>query len=146
MTKRFRTALFSLVLLALTGALAACHRTPDEERIRQAIAAGSQAAEQGDASALADMLSDAFDGNSGQTDKRELTGLLRAAKFRGETIHALVGPIDVEQRGERYVARFSVTLTSGGKLLPAQMGVYQVESGWRREGKAWVCFTATWSQ
>jgi hypothetical protein len=146
MIKRFRTALFSLVLLALTGALVGCHRTPDEERIRQAIAAGSLAAEQADASALAEVLSDDFDGNNGQTDKRELTGLLRASKFRGETIHALIGPIDVEQRGDRYVARFSVTLTSGGKLLPAQMGVYQVESGWRREGKAWVCFTATWSQ
>ena len=146
MTKRFRTALFSLVLLALAGALMACHRTPDEERIRQAITTASKAAEQADASALADVLSDDFDGNGGQTDKRELTNLLRAAKFRGETIHALIGPIDVEQRGDRYVAKFSVTLTSGGKLLPAQMGVYQVESGWRREGKAWVCFTATWSQ
>ena len=142
MRKCFRTVLFSLALLALAG----CHRTPDEERIRRAIAAGSQAAEQADASALADVLNDDFDGNGGQTDKRELTGLLRAAKFRGETIHALIGPIDVEQRGDRYVAKFSVTLTSGGKLLPAQMGVYQVESGWRREGKAWVCFTATWSQ
>ncbi|BDU21321.1 hypothetical protein [Dyella sp. GSA-30] len=146
MTKRFRIALFSLVLLALAGALAGCHRTPDEERIRQAIAAAGKAAEQADASALADVLSDDFDGNGGQTDKRELSGLLRAAKFRGETIHALIGPIDVEQRGERYVAKFSVTLTSGGKLLPAQMGVYQVESGWRREGKMWACFTATWSQ
>jgi len=142
MPKRFRTVLFSLALLALAG----CHRTPDEERIRQAIATASQAAEQADAGALAGVLSDDFDGNGGQTDKRELTGLLRAAKFRGETIHALIGPIDVEQRGDRYVAKFSVTLTSGGKLLPAQMGVYQVESGWRREGKAWVCFTATWSK
>ena len=142
MPKRFRTVLFSLALLALAG----CHRTPDEERIRQAIATASQAAEQADAGALAGVLSDDFDGNGGQTDKRELTGLLRAAKFRGETIHALIGPIDVEQRGDRYIAKFSVTLTSGGKLLPAQMGVYQVESGWRREGKAWVCFTATWSQ
>src|ERR1700744_6319645 len=130
MPKRFRTVLFSLALLALAG----CHRTPDEERIRQAIATASQAAEQADAGALAGGLSDDFDGKGGQTDKRELTGLLRAAKFRGETIHALIGPIDVEQRGDRYVAKFSVTLTSGGKLLPAQMGVYQVESGWRREG------------
>ena len=142
MSKRFRTALFLLVLLAL----AACHRTPDDERIRQAIATASQATEQADASALADVLSDDFDGNHGQADKRALTGLLHAAKFRGETLHTLVGPIDVEQRGDRYVARFSVTLTSGGKLLPAQLGVYQVESGWRREGKALVCFTATWSQ
>jgi hypothetical protein len=142
MTKRFRTALFLLLL----PILAACHRTPDEERIRQAIAAASHAAEQADAPTLADVLSDDFDGNGGQTDKRELTGLLRAARFRGETIHALVGPVEVEQRGDRYVARFSVTLTSGGKLLPAQMGSYRVESGWRHEGKALICFTATWSQ
>ena len=142
MTKRFRTALFLLML----PVLAACHHTPDEDRIRQAIATASQAAGEADASALADVLGDDFDGNSGQTDKRQLTGLLRAAKFRGETIHALVGPVEVEQRGDRYVARFSVTLTSGGKLLPAQMGSYRVESGWRHEGKALICFTATWSQ
>ena len=61
-------------------------------------------------------------------------GMLRAAAFRGETIHALTGPLTVEPRGDRYVARFTVTLTSGGKLLPAQIGIYEVETAWRKDG------------
>jgi len=125
--------------------LAACHRTPDESRVRQSVEAAEQAAEQADASALDALLSDDFSGNNGEMERRQIVGLLRAARFRGETIHALTGPIEVEARGERYVARFTVTLTSGGKLLPAQIGVYRVETAWRKEGREWRCYSATWT-
>jgi hypothetical protein len=110
--------------------LVACHRTPDEKA---------------DASALDALLSDDFSGNNGEMEHRQIVGLLRAARFRGETIHALTGPIEVEARGGRYVARFTVTLTSGGKLLPAQIGVYRVETAWRKEGREWKCYSATWT-
>ncbi|GAB2791656.1 hypothetical protein [Dyella kyungheensis] len=125
--------------------LVACHRTPDESRVRQGVEAAEQAAEQADASALDALLSDDFSGNNGEMERRQIVGLLRAARFRGETIHALTGPIEVEARGERYVARFTVTLTSGGKLLPAQIGVYRVETAWRKEGREWRCYSATWT-
>jgi hypothetical protein len=125
--------------------LVACHRTPDESRVRQGVEAAEQAAEQADASALDALLSDDFSGNNGEMERRQIVGLLRAARFRGETIHALTGPIEVEARGERYVARFTVTLTSGGKLLPAQIGVYQVETAWRKEGREWKCYSAKWT-
>jgi hypothetical protein len=131
------------VLLAI--GLAACHRTPDESRVRQGVEAAERAAEQADASSLDALLSEDFSGNNGEMERRQIVGLLRAAKFRGETIHALTGPIEVEARGERYVARFTVTLTSGGKLLPAQIGVYQVETAWRKEGREWRCYSATWT-
>ena len=125
--------------------LAACHRTPDESRVRQGVETAERAAEQADASSLDALLSDDFTGNNGEMERRQILGLLRAARFRGETIHALTGPIEVEARGERYVARFTVTLTSGGKLLPAQIGVYQVETAWRKEGREWKCYSATWT-
>jgi len=125
--------------------LAACHRTPDESRVRQGVETAERAAEQADASSLDALLSEDFSGNDGEMERRQIVGLLRAAKFRGETIHALTGPIEVEARGERYVARFTVTLTSGGKLLPAQIGVYQVETAWRKEGREWLCYSATWT-
>lgn len=141
MDKWFRIGLLGLALLA---GLAGCHRTPDEERIRQAIAAASQAVEHADASALGGLLSDDFDGNGGEADKRRLVGVLHVARLRGETLHALVGPIQVEARGDRYIARFSVTLTRGDKLLPAQVDIYDVESAWRRDGATWICFSATW--
>jgi hypothetical protein len=143
MDKWFRIGLLGLALASLAG-LAGCHRTPDEERIRQAIAAASQAVEHADASALGGLLSDDFDGNGREADKRQLVGVLRIARLRGETLHALVGPIQVEARGDRYIARFSVTLTRGDKLLPAQVDIYDVESAWRRDGATWICFSATW--
>jgi hypothetical protein len=124
--------------------LAACHRTPDESLVRQGIETAQHAAEQVDASAMGDLLTEDFTGNNGEMERRQLLGMLRAAAFRGETIRALTGPLTVEPRGDRYVARFTVTLTSGGKLLPAQIGVYEVETAWRREGREWRCYSATW--
>jgi hypothetical protein len=56
-----------------------------------------------------------------------------------------MGPVSIEHRGERMVASFTVTLTSsGGRLLPDQLGVYQIESAWRKEDGTWRCYTASW--
>jgi ketosteroid isomerase-like protein len=138
----YRFLLMALLMPAFTG----CHRTPDEVQIRQAIEKAAQATEQIDASAVLDPLTDDFDGNRGTMARQDIGNLLRAAKFRGETLHALVGPVDVQSRGERYVASFTVTLSSGGKLFPSQLGAYQVETAWRREGRHWRCYSATWTQ
>ncbi|RUL68775.1 hypothetical protein [Dyella choica] len=136
---------FSYIAL-LTLAVAGCHRAPDEVLIRQAIDKAAQAAEQVDATAVIKPLTDDFDGNGGSMTSQDIANLLRAARFRGETLHAVLGPVDVQPRGERFVASFSVTLTSGGKLFPSQLGVYQVETAWRREGRDWRCYSATWTQ
>lgn len=141
MRKMWSKLLFCAVVLCGLGG---CRQAPDEVFIRQGIEAAANAAEHAHASALADVLSEDFDGNAGALARSDLLQLLRAAAFRGETIHVLSGPVEMEQRGERYVARFTVTLTSGGKLLPAQMGVYQVETAWRREGHQWLCYSASW--
>ena len=133
-----------LLCAVLALGLVACHRTPDESRVRHGVEAAQHAAEQVDASALGDVITDDFTGNNGELERRQLLGMLRAAAFRGETIHALTGPVTVEQRGDRYVARFTVTLTSGGKLLPAQIGMYDVETAWRKDGRQWRCYSATW--
>jgi hypothetical protein len=134
------------LLAALALGVAGCHRAPDEVLIRQAIDAAAQATEQVDASALAGHLTDDFDGNSGSMNRQDIGNVLRVARLRGETLHAVLGPIDVQPRGDRYVADFTVTLTSGGKLFPAQLGVYKVESAWRREGHDWRCYESSWTQ
>ena len=47
----------------------------------------------------------------------------------------VLGPIDVQARGERMLADFTVTLSGGGRSrwLPQHLGVYQVHSAWKRE-------------
>jgi hypothetical protein len=141
-----RTPWFGYLIVALMLVLAGCHRTPDEVLIRRSIDAVVQATEQVNASALLDQLTDDFDGNSGTMRRQDIGNLLRLASFRGETLHAVLGPVDIESRGERYVADFTVTLTSGGKVFPTQLGVYKVETAWRREGRDWRCYEATWTQ
>jgi len=140
------TTRIAVLLLGVVIGLLVYHRTPDEKLIRQSIDAAIQATEQADASALSALLTDDFDGNSGAMTQQDVANPLRLARLRGETLHAVLGPVDVEKRGERYVANFTVTLTSGGKVFPAQLGVYKVEAAWRKDGREWRCYEATWTQ
>lgn len=141
-----RKLVFAVFFTLLALCLAGCRRAPDEVRIRQSIESARTAATQVDAGGLTDVLSEDFDGNGGAMSRKDLGNLLRLARFRGETVHAVTGPIDVEPRGDRYVARFTVTLSSGGKLFPAELGMFKVETGWRREGREWRCYTASWER
>ncbi len=134
--------LTAFALLALT--LSACRRTPDEVQVRAAIASIAKAAEVGAAGDVVAPLSDDFDGNAGELDRRALSGMVRLLALRGEHIGVTMGPVSIEHRGERMVATFTVTLTSGGKLLPDELGIYQVESAWRNEDGNWRCYTASW--
>lgn len=134
--------LIALALSALT--LSDCRRTPDEAQIRTAIASVAQAAEAGSASDVGAPLSEDFDGNAGQLDRRGLTSMIRLLALRGEHVGVTMGPVSIEHRSERMVATFTVTLTSGGRLLPDQLGIYQVESAWRKEDGEWHCYTASW--
>jgi len=138
--------LLSAALLSCVVMLAACQRTPDEERIRASIAATAQAAEAGSASGVGESLSEDFDGNAGELDRRRLIAMVGLLKLRGESVGVLLGPVSVEPRGERMVATFTVTLSSGGRLLPDRLGVYRVTSGWRKEGGDWRCYTASWER
>lgn len=132
------------IILILGLLLAGCQRTPAEQQIRAAIAAAAQATETTTAGAFADVLSEDFDGNQGAFDRKQLANLLRMAHLRGEKVRVVLGPVTLEARGARYVARFTATLGGGGKLLPERLGVYRVETAWREEDGDWRCYSASW--
>ncbi len=134
------TTMLCLLLALLTG----CRHAPDEERVRDAIAATAEAAEAGKAGDTVAALSDDFDGNAGALDRRALANLVRAYALRGQKVHVLMGPTEVSRRGDRMTATFTVTLTAGAGVLPDNAGAYMVETGWRKEGGEWRCYTATW--
>jgi hypothetical protein len=146
MLKINRMCRFLCLLAAVALGAVGCHRAPDETLIRQAIDKAAQGVQQVDASIVTGPLTDDFDGNSGEMSRKDIGNLLRVASFRGETLHAVLGPVNVEPRGDRYVADFTVTLTSGGKLFPSQLGVYKIETAWKRDGHDWRCYQATWTQ
>ncbi len=142
-SKKIYPSALATILLVLC--LSACRHTPDEAQVRAAIAAVAQAGEAGRAGDVVAPLSDDFDGNGGELDRRSLANMVRLFALRGEHIGVTMGPVNIEHRGERMVATFTVTLTSrGGGLLPDQLGVYQVESAWRHEDGSWRCYTASW--
>ncbi|MEP7187261.1 MAG: hypothetical protein ABI767_15625 [Rhodanobacter sp.] len=125
--------------------LSACHHAPDESRVREAIASVAHAAEAGDAGDVVAPLVDDFDGNDGELDRGKIRNLVRLLALRDDHIGVILGPVSIEHRGERIVARFTVTLSSGGKLLPDQLGVYKVEAAWKEQGGTWRCYTASWT-
>ena len=134
------------VLCLLLALLAGCRHAPDEEQVRDAIAATAEAAEAGKASDTVAALSDDFDGNAGALDRRALSNLVRAYALRGQKMHVLMGPAKVDRRGDRMVATFTVTLAAGAGVLPDEAGAYTVETGWRKDDGEWRCFTATWKR
>ncbi len=144
---RWRATWHWVALLVLAATLAACHRPPDEQQVRDAIGAGARAAEAADAGGLGDVVSRGFTGNDGDFDRRRLLGLLRLMRLRGEHLTVLTGPVSVEPRGRRFVATFTVTLGSGdSRLLPSHLGVYRVTTAWRLEDGDWRCYSARWTR
>jgi hypothetical protein len=132
--------------------LSACAHTPDEQRIREAMAAMQQAME---ARQLRDFLAYVdtdFAGNSGSVsdgsvDRATLANILRAEVLRNDRIGVSLGPIDVEIQGNRATAHVVATLTGGsGGLLPERGAMYSIVSGWKTDGRSWRCYNASWTQ
>lgn len=146
MPPRIRNVIWLLTGMMLAMALAACHRAPDEARVRAAIANMATAAQVADAGATVAALSEDFDGNDGALDRRDLANMLRVVRLRGEHVGVTMGPLSIERRGDRLLANFTVTLTRGSGALPDQLGVYRIESAWRQQDGQWLCYHATWNQ
>lgn len=126
---------------------AACARTSDETRIRDAIAAMRDAAEARHADALLDHVANDFTGQDGQLDRSALARLVKLEFLRSDGIGVALGPISLEIDGDRATARFDMTLTDRSRRwLPGGGATYAVVSGWRREGRDWACYNATWSE
>lgn len=133
-----------LVLLAL----AACHRAPAEQQIRQAIAAAATAARANDTSGVLAVLSDDFTGDNGDLDRQGLRRLLAVRALRQDQTGVLIGPVSFEQKGDRIVAKFNLVLTGGkpGDLLPDAHTILAMTTAWRRDDGKWVCYNAAWTQ
>jgi len=139
-----KTGCLLLTAMLYAAILSGCRHTPDEVQVREAIAAVAQAAQAGAAGDVVAPLSDDFDGNAGELDRPALANMVRLVALRGEHVGVMLGPVTIEHRGARMVATFDVTLSSGGRLFPDQLGIYQVESAWRKQHGKWRCYTATW--
>lgn len=136
-----------LVLIALFALCGACSRTPDETRIRDAVGAMQAAMENASPRDFMAHVTADFTGNEGSVDHEGLHNLLRAIVLRNEKIGVTLGPIEVDVQGNRATLHVTATLTGGsGGLLPEHGAIYAITSGWRREGREWLCYNASWEQ
>jgi hypothetical protein len=135
------------VSLFLAFGLAACSRTPDEQRIRETIGVMQQAMESHDPRAFMSHISEDFIGNDAETDRAALANLLRVEVFRNDQVGVTLGPIDIQMHEERATVHLTATFTGGsGGLLPERGSVYSITSGWRRNRNDWQCISARWEQ
>jgi len=136
-----------IVVWVILALLAACHRTPDEQRIRESIGAMQKAIEGGQPRDFMSYIAKDFIGNDGTVDRDGLANILRVEVLRNEKAGATLGPINVDLQGDRAIVHVTATLTGGsGGLLPERGSIYAITSGWRREGNEWRCYNATWEQ
>lgn len=133
-----------LALAALM--LAACHREPAEQQIREAIDAAATAARANDTHGVLAVASDDFSGNGGELDHHGLRQLLAVRALRQDKTSVLIGPVSFEHNGDRIIAKFNLVLTGGkpGDLLPDRSAIYAMTTAWRREGSKWRCYNAHW--
>jgi len=133
-----------LVSVLLVGA---CSRTPDDTLIRDTVASMQTAMEGSSPRDFMKHVTADFTGNAGSVDHDGLHNLLRAIVLRNEKIGVTLGPIDVEVQGSRATLHVTATLTGGaGGLLPERGAIYAITSGWRKEGRDWLCYNAQWEQ
>lgn len=136
-----------VAICTILGLLAACHRTPDEQRIRESIAAMQKAIEGGQPREFMSYIARDFTGNDGTVDRDGLANILRVEVLRNEKAGVTLGPIDVELQGDRAIVHVTATLTgSSGGLLPERGSIYAITSGWRKEAAEWRCYNASWQQ
>jgi hypothetical protein len=131
-------------VLVLGGLAAGCARAPDEQRLREAIAAMEAAAEARQPAAVVEWVSTDFTGSHG-LDRDQLRRLLQARMIGRSSVGVALGPLDIEIDGPHATVRFVVLLTGGsGRLLPDQARGYAVVSQWRLEDGEWRVHEARW--
>ena len=136
-----------LLVFAAVLALTACARKPDEQRLRETIAAMQSAVEQSKPRDFIARVATDFTGNEGSVDRDGLGNILRVAALRNEKIGVTIGPIAVQLQGERATADLTATLTGGsGGLLPERGAIYAIHSAWKKDGAEWRLYNATWEQ
>ncbi|MEP6485468.1 MAG: nuclear transport factor 2 family protein [Rudaea sp.] len=141
MAVRIAFAVFTAIVLA------SCARTPDDQRIREHIRSMQEAVEQRDPRAFLAYVTPDFSGNDNTVDRNGLGNVLRVEVLRNDNVTVVLGPFDVQMQGDRATVDLVATITGGqGGLIPERGAIYSIASGWRRDGKDWRCYAATWEQ
>lgn len=134
-------------LLLAFAAVLGCSGTPDEQRIRESIAQMQSAMQDKQPRDFMRWVADDFTGADGSVDREALHNLLRAQVIGNASIGVTLGTLQVELHDQRATVRVTATFTGGnGRWIPERGAVYEITSGWRKDGDDWVCVNAQWQQ
>lgn len=133
-------------LFVIVLGVAGCRSTPPEEALRESVGELQAALEARDARAISGLLAEDFVGPGGMD--RTATRRTAAMSFqRYRKVGIALGPLDIVMHERNATVRFTAALTGGQRgWLPESGSVYQVETGWRRDGDDWVLTSARWDR
>jgi ketosteroid isomerase-like protein len=135
------------IVLLMAILLAGCSRTPEEQRIRNAITAMQKAVQAHQPRDFMTYVSADFAGEDGTVDREGLANILRIQVLRNDEVGVILGPIDIQMQGSRATVHVTATVTGGsGGLLPEHGAIYAITSGWKKDGSDWRCYNASWEQ
>lgn len=134
-----------VLFFALILTLFACAKAPNEQLLRQAIDAMQAAGEARDVGAFMANIGDDFSGQNASMDRRALAVYMLGIRTRTENIGVTRTKTSITMLGERAKVDFSLLVTDGGKILPAQGQFVSVQTQWRFSGGAWQLVSANWS-
>lgn len=141
--KASRTRFFALVVL-FSALLAACRHPPPEQALRDTVARMQKAGEARDVAGFMAQVDDDFAGPDGM-DRQRLRQFLAVVALRNQRIGTTLGPLDVRILGERATVDFTLGASGGDAgWLPDRTQVYDVHTGWRRDGDDWKLLSASW--
>ncbi len=135
-----------LSLVSTLLLLAAC---ADELSVEQQIIATIRnmeyAAEEGQHLEFMTYVAESFGAQQGSMDRREFHRFMIFQINQNRRLQAQFFPIFVTQTGEGTAsAHFRILVTGGAGLLPESGQLFEVETGWLRDGGDWDLTEADW--
>lgn len=116
-----------------------------EQQVIATIRNMEVAAEDGEHFEFMTFVAETLQAQNGSMDRNAFHRFMIFQINQHRRLQAKFFPIHVRELGEgRASANFHVVVTGGGGLLPDSGQVYQVETGWIRDGDDWLLEQAEW--
>lgn len=136
---------FLRFFLALSILGAGCTQTPDEQLIGNAIDEIISAVETRKTGAVMEFLADNFSGPDNM-DKQQARHYMTVTFLRYHNFRMLkTSPLEIQFQNQDAIASFSISVANGPGLIPDQMQLYRVTTGWRKLNGDWKLLQAKWT-
>ena len=136
---------FVTCFLLLTLSAGCKEKLSVEQQVIASLEQMEQSAEEGRHLDFMGYVADDFLGQLGSMDRREFHRFMIFQMNENRRLHAQLFPIHVKETAtDQASANFNILVTGGGGLLPDRGQLFEVETGWVRDGNDWLLSRADW--